>query len=96
MTQREKITQLVVSTLPCSDCGEVGCPYEWGEDRKDLYEQIETLITEGKIEALQKHGNQWRVWLEDTETVKLKDVVDYYDLEISTLQASLKGKKDGK
>lgn len=42
----DDIDDLVVWTFPCTDCGEVGCPYMYGEDRKELEERLRTLIKE--------------------------------------------------
>ena len=41
----DDIDDLVVWTFPCADCGEVGCPYMYGEDRKELEERLRALIT---------------------------------------------------
>lgn len=42
-----------------------------------------------RIDELKQHGDQWRVWLDDTEMVKLKDVVNWYDVRIAELTAAL-------
>lgn len=42
----DDIDDLVVWTFPCADCGEVGCPYMYGEDRKELEERLRALIKE--------------------------------------------------
>ena len=61
----DDIDDLVVWTLPCADCGEVGCPYMYGEDRKELEERLRTLITadrkrvalEARVAELEKFVN---------------------------------------
>ena len=45
------VEQIVVSFLPCDDCGEQGCPYKWGDDRKELAEDINSLIEQEKRAA---------------------------------------------
>lgn len=83
-----EIDELVVWTLPCDDCGEVGCPYLWGEDRKDLYERIKAL----------KH--QWQLELREQllSEVKGLELTDYDDTDpyqkerIKTLTKQQEGK----
>jgi hypothetical protein len=56
--QPDDIDDLVVWTLPCADCGEVGCPYMYDEDRKELEERLRDLIKQHReayaIEELEK------------------------------------------
>ena len=47
----DDIDDLVVWTFPCADCGEVGCPYMYGEDRKELEERLRALITADRKRA---------------------------------------------
>ena len=47
----DDIDDLVVWTIPCDDCGEIGCPYAYGEDRKNLEERIREIIHSREIEA---------------------------------------------
>lgn len=42
----DDIDDLVVWTFPCADCGEVGCPYMYGDDRKELETRVRALINQ--------------------------------------------------
>lgn len=58
-------------------------------------EESDRRVLEGRIDELQTHGDQWRVWLDDTKNVKLIYVVNWYDLRIAELRELLNGDKDG-
>lgn len=47
------------------------------------------LVTPNDRKELQTHSDQWRVWQDDVKTVKLVDVIAWYDQRIATLTAQL-------
>lgn len=47
----DDIDDLVVWTFPCADCGEVGCPYMYGEDRTELEERLRSLVKQHELDA---------------------------------------------
>lgn len=68
------VEQIVVSFLPCDDCGERGCPYKWGDDRKALAEDINSLIEQEKRAArkdeLEKIART-DIWVDDPKQLKV-------------------------
>lgn len=92
----DDIDDLVVWTLPCADCGEVGCPYMYGEDRKELEERLRAFITadrkrvalEAKIEVCDKYLG-FRA-ASDTE----HEAIQWLDFQRDELHTELKAQQE--
>lgn len=56
------------------------------EALSEILKLIEKAEHKARVEELQKHSDQWRVWQDDVKTVELDDVINWYDLRLSELR----------